>query len=124
MAADLNNAKAQYLYGSALERGFGVNQDFPEARRYYEKSALRHNGDAAFALAKMYLEGHGVSSDEAEGVRWLQVGAKFLGLAAYDKTLAKKDLAKACESKDAQIADKAKSLLRTIGSECPTLPAR
>jgi|ERR1700733_381730 len=124
MAADLNNATAQYLYGSALERGFGVNQDFPKARRYYEKSALRHNGDAAFALAKMYLEGYGVSSDEAEGVRWLQVGAKFLGLAKYDKTLAIKDLAKPCESKDARIADEAKSLLRTIGSECPTLPAR
>ena len=43
--------------------GLGAEQDYNEAKKYYEKAAIANISDAYLQLCKMYLSGLGVEED-------------------------------------------------------------
>ncbi len=51
------------LLGSLYEEGQGVNQDFKQAKSYYEKSCNLDNNFGCFALGGIYRDGLGVRQD-------------------------------------------------------------
>lgn len=51
-------------------------QDFPEARYYYQQSAERGDAYAQFQLAQMYYQGQGVELNFTEAAVWFKQAAK------------------------------------------------
>jgi hypothetical protein len=58
------------------EFGEGVDQDYARAYRLYCIAALQGDGEAAYHLGWMYLNGHGVAADDALAVGWFQLAAE------------------------------------------------
>lgn len=57
-----------YYYGQGLQK------DWREASKWFEKSAKQGNARAQAFLGRSYLYGHGVNEDDAQAVYWLQQG--------------------------------------------------
>ena len=55
--------------------GQGVAQDYPEAVRWFRKSADQGHADAQFNLGIMYEKGQGVQQDDKEAARWCLLAA-------------------------------------------------
>jgi TPR repeat protein len=51
--ANLGHARAQFVYGTCLENGIGVQLNEKEAARYYQQSANQGNKDALAILEKL-----------------------------------------------------------------------
>ncbi len=47
-----------------------MSQNYPEALRWYERTAEHGNTNAKFSLAGMYFGGLGVAKNFAEAARW------------------------------------------------------
>ena len=73
-AAIQGDTLSQASLGECCENGWGVPQDYPEAVRWYLKSADGGLGCdiSRYHLGKLYLAGSGVEKDEEEAVRWLE----------------------------------------------------
>ena len=63
---------AQYEYGSLLEQGVIVEQDFEKAVRLYRKAAEQNHVNACLNLGVCYINGTGVERNYAEQFRWLK----------------------------------------------------
>jgi TPR repeat protein len=59
------------MYG----RGLGVEQDFKEAFKWYQKAADQGDAIAQHNLGQMYHQGQGVEQDFKEAVKWYQKAA-------------------------------------------------
>jgi TPR repeat protein len=62
LAADQNNAKAQFELGLIHDNGEGVVKDKIGAARLYQLSADQGNANAQFNLARLYESGKGVKT--------------------------------------------------------------
>lgn len=70
------DSDADFLYGSALDLGLGVEPNSRDALQW-----IRSAADAGFSVAQNYLgwmilEGRGIQSDEPEALRWFIRAAK------------------------------------------------
>ncbi|MBQ4491967.1 MAG: sel1 repeat family protein, partial [Deltaproteobacteria bacterium] len=50
--------------------GQGVQQDYAEARKWWEKAAAQGNAKAQYNLGVMYHEGQGVRQDKQTAKEW------------------------------------------------------
>jgi TPR repeat protein len=55
--------------------GQGVEQDFKEAVKWYQKAADQRHATAQYSLGVMYQRGQGVKQDSKEAVKWCQKAA-------------------------------------------------
>jgi TPR repeat protein len=74
-AAGKGDARAQYKLARCFENGRGVEQDFAEARKWYEKSARQGLADAQQALAMCYAYGMQVPQDYDQAIKWYRKAA-------------------------------------------------
>jgi TPR repeat protein len=76
-AAERQNVAAYYLMGYLYENGHGVERDYRQAVRWYEKAARKH-GDrkSQAALGALYAAGLGVPADPVAAVRWFRMAAE------------------------------------------------
>ncbi|MDG4594290.1 MAG: SEL1-like repeat protein [Candidatus Contendobacter sp.] len=68
-------ASMQYLLGVMYGNGYGVKQDYAQARQWYQKAAEQGNAEAQFNLGVMYANGYGVKQDYAQARQWFQKAA-------------------------------------------------
>lgn len=76
LAADQENAEAQYLLGCCYEAGRGVNKDFSKAFHWYDLAAKQGNLDAQCCLGYCYEHGQGTAKDPKQAVHWYELAAK------------------------------------------------
>ena len=55
--------------------GFGVQQDYTEAIKWYRKSAEQGNAVAQYNLGVMYNKGHGLQKDNVQAYAWTGIAA-------------------------------------------------
>lgn len=90
--SDLVELAARY------ESGLSVRQDYPRALQLYCQAARNGDPRAYFALGWMYLNGRGVSRDDASAVTWLRkAAARGIPQAANLLSLLPTDLPKSGE---------------------------
>ena len=69
-AAEQDHPEAANLVGIHYYLGAGVERDFAEAGRWFERAALRGNASAQRNLATLYLRGLGVKQDDFLAYAW------------------------------------------------------
>ena len=74
--AEQGDAKAQFSLGAMYAKGQGVQQDFAQAKFWYEKAAEQGDVRAQCGLGVMYTTGQGVKKDLAQAKFWLEKAAK------------------------------------------------
>ena len=68
---------AQYTLGLMYDKGYGVEIDFVQARKWYQKAAKQGHAVAQYKLGLIYYMGYGgVSEDSNKARKWLQEAAK------------------------------------------------
>lgn len=75
-AAEGGNADAQYYTGVMYADGQGVERNYAEAVKWYEKAAAQNQPDALVALARLRVLGLGVEADPAKAVELYGRAAK------------------------------------------------
>ena len=75
MAVDEGHTAAYTLIGHLYRDGHGVDQDGPEAARYYTRGAELGQCAAQLSLARMYHIGSSLGRDEALAERWYREAA-------------------------------------------------
>jgi len=73
--ADQGNARAQCNLGFMYMNGQGVEQDYKEAFKCFEKVARQDNLRGQALLGTMYKEGWGVQQNTQEALQWIQKAA-------------------------------------------------
>ena len=71
--SDAQIQTALYYYNGDEEAG--IDQNYLEAIKWFDKAALQFSGEAQYYLGVMHREGQGVARDRAEGLRWLSLSA-------------------------------------------------
>ena len=61
--------------GTLYDNGKGVQQDYAEAKRWYEKAAAAGLSNAMFMIGFLYDTGKGVRQDYSEAKRWYEKAA-------------------------------------------------
>lgn len=74
--AEQGDARAQYKLGRKYKLGSGVDKDYREAVRWFQKSAEQDYPDAQFELGVMYEYGYGVDKDISLARYWYQRAAE------------------------------------------------
>ena len=74
-AAEQGDAEAQYKIGWMYQEGQGVEQDFKEALKWFQKSAEQGHADGQTSLGGMYYSGEGVEQDNATSYAWWNIAA-------------------------------------------------
>jgi TPR repeat protein len=75
-AGELGSREAQRDLGALYATGGWTGpHDAVRAAEWYRRAAERGHADAQYNLGFMYLLGEGVTSDAAEGLRWLRLAA-------------------------------------------------
>jgi TPR repeat protein len=74
--ADLDRPAAANLVGVHYYLGAGVERDFAEAGRWFERAALLGNPSAQRNLATLYLRGLGVKQDDFLAYAWFTEAAE------------------------------------------------
>lgn len=69
LAAEQNDARAQYRLGSMFDKGEGVEQDYGEARKWYRLAAEQQYAEAEYSLGLLYYFGLGTQQNYAEATR-------------------------------------------------------
>src|ERR1017187_2323955 len=64
------DAEAQYALGKAYANGQGVETNYAEAVKWFQKGAAQGNAGAQNGLGYMYLAGWGVDRNYAEAKKW------------------------------------------------------
>ena len=85
-AAEVGDARAQYLLGRKYENGVQVRENYTQAARWYRQAAEQGFAPAQYSLGRLYAGGDGVRQDYAEAIRW------FRRAAAQDYALAQNRL--------------------------------
>ncbi len=70
--AEHGHKVAQFCMGEACLRGWGTEQDYIEAAKWYRKSAIQGHAAAQAMLGTMYLSGEGAEQDNAQALLWLK----------------------------------------------------
>ncbi len=90
--AEKGVSEAQYNIGFMYFKGWGVQQDYAEAARWFGRAAEQDNADAQFFLGLSYSTGRGVQQDPERAVYWYRkageqgdVVAQFNLGVIYDK---------------------------------------
>ena len=73
--AEGGDAEAQFLLGSAYDKGDEVERDFGKAVGWFLKAAEQGNVDAQFNLGVSYEQGQGVERDLKTAVKWYHKAA-------------------------------------------------
>lgn len=113
--AESGDSQAQCEIADMYREGYGTEQDFAEAMKWYRKAAEQGNPDAMYNLGAMYYYGDGVEKDLNEAFKWYEKAAEkgeplaMLNLAAMyvNGQGCKKDQKKAFElyKKAAELGD-------------------
>lgn len=74
--AEQGDARAQYKLGRKYKLGSGVDKDYREAVRWFQKSAEQDYADAQFELGVMFEYGYGVDKDISLARYWYQRAAE------------------------------------------------
>jgi TPR repeat protein len=64
------DVEAAFLMGTAYDESLGVEQDYPEAMRWYRRAAHRGHVLAAHNVGNMFRDGRGVDIDHATAAMW------------------------------------------------------
>ncbi len=76
--ARAGNVEAQYLLGQMSDSGLGpIALDPREAVRWYTMAANKKHAESAYALARAYAFGRGVTADKEQAVKWLTSAAEL-----------------------------------------------
>ncbi|MBZ1893395.1 sel1 repeat family protein, partial [Klebsiella pneumoniae] len=70
-----NDPRAQVKLGLMYANGLGVNQDYQQAKSWYEKASVQNDVDAQFLLGEMYNDGLGVGQDYQQAKMWYEKAA-------------------------------------------------
>jgi uncharacterized protein len=116
LAAEQNNAKAQYSLGSLYARGNGVSKDDAEAVKWIRKSAEQAYAMAQYAMGCAYCNGAGVPKDFVQSYKWFRI-AESSG--STEAGQARDALAKSM-TKD-QTAEAEKRYEDSCGAHCASL---
>lgn len=73
--AEQGDASSQYVLGYEYSTGESMQQDYAQAKDWYEKSALQGYPDAQFNLGMMYYQGQGIAQDYAQAKDWFEKAA-------------------------------------------------
>ncbi len=73
--AEQGNADAQYNLGLMYDKGYGVPQDYGQARQWYEKAAAQGKTNAQYNLGVLYHNGHGVPKNLVQAHKWFNLSA-------------------------------------------------
>lgn len=76
LAAEQNNADAQYALGACYRYGRGVSQDYYEAVKWYQKAAEQGHRSAQYSMGLCYSRGHGATQDNQEAAKWYRKAAE------------------------------------------------
>ncbi|MEN6438588.1 MAG: tetratricopeptide repeat protein [Syntrophobacter sp.] len=76
LAAEQNDARAQYRLGAMFDRGQGVDQNSGEALKWYGLAAEQEYADAEYSLGLMSYFGQGVPQDYREATRWFRLAVR------------------------------------------------
>ena len=71
----IDDAQSQFEIGWMYANGDGLEQDFKEAAKWYQKAADQGDADAQYNLGLMYDNGQGVGQDFKEAAKWYQKAA-------------------------------------------------
>ena len=69
------DATSMYDLGIAYDYGYGVTQDYAQAREWYEKAAAKDQEHAMINLGQLYENGHGVVQDYTKAREWYEKAA-------------------------------------------------
>ena len=75
MAAEKNDADAQYHLGDCYYNGVYVAVDYDQALQWIRRAVEQGNTSASKLLGDCYLSGRGVEKDIEEGIRWMRKSA-------------------------------------------------
>ena len=75
-AAETGISEAQYQLGRCYENGWGVEQDFTIALKWYGKATRQNYAEAQNALAQCYAYGIGVTQDYGEAIQLYRQAAE------------------------------------------------
>lgn len=75
-AAENDDPAAMYNRGVCYYRGQGVEQNYGEAVKWFEKAAEHGLPAAMYNLGVCYLNGHGVEQNYGEAVKWFTMAAE------------------------------------------------
>ncbi len=70
IAADQGNADAQYNLGVLYYKGYGVEQNYEEAMKWYLKAANQGYASAQYAIGRLYEKSQGVEQNYEEAMKW------------------------------------------------------
>jgi len=73
--AEKGNVAAQVNLGNLYMKGWGVEQSYPLALRWYLKAADQGERMAQSKVGILFFHGLGVAKDQAEGARWFEKAA-------------------------------------------------
>jgi hypothetical protein len=76
--ARLGDANSQMWLASAYEQGWFGKTNFPQALKWYRKSAEQGDPDAQNELGRMYEEGEGVNQNYALAAKWYRMAAEHV----------------------------------------------
>ena len=71
----IDDAQSQFEIGWMYANGDGLEQDFKEAAKWYQKAANQGDAYPQFHLGWMYANGQGVEQDFKEAFKWYQKAA-------------------------------------------------
>lgn len=74
--AKLGDPGAQMWLASGYEQGWFGRTNFPEALKWYRKSAEQGNPDAQNSLGQMYQDGEGVTQNYSLAAEWYRKAAE------------------------------------------------
>ena len=75
LLAEQGDADAQFRLGQMYYLGWGVSQDYEEARKWYRKAADQGHAEAQLLLGVMYDNGWGVLNDNVTAHMWFSVAS-------------------------------------------------
>ncbi|MCT7555443.1 tetratricopeptide repeat protein [Aliarcobacter butzleri] len=87
------NVSAMLALASNFDLGFFVERDYQEAKKFYERAAIKGNSLAQYTLGNYYEEGRGsIEADVEKAIKWYK-------MACYNKKVPSEDFFKdaACE---------------------------
>jgi hypothetical protein len=106
--AEQGDAKAQGILGLLYANGNGVEENFSEAAKWFQKSAEQGNQGAYPSLCLLYATGQGVPQDFIEAYKWLFLSEDIEGFQEGINDLRKILDGQASEEQIAQAKDAAK----------------
>ena len=73
--ASQGDAKAQFKMGLLYKTGDGIQKDYGEAKKWFEKSSEQGVAEASLMLGLMYSFGEGVEQDNKKSTEWYEKAA-------------------------------------------------